>query len=247
MIQNILQQNGLTEKEARVYCACLELGPNIVSEIGKKAGINRVTTYDILDKLIKKGMVNFYNKEGAKYFSPTDPEVVIHEIKRKTSELEKALPYLKSLYGTTKHPYIQFFEGIDGIKTIYADTLTSTTEILNYANSREIRIHWPNYDEEYVSQRAQRKIMLHGIAPDDEYGKTVQASDWKYYRETRLVPSDQFTFTNEINVYDDKVAITSFKEELIGMIIESLEIAHTQRDIFKMAWTFAGMLSKKKR
>lgn len=244
MIQNVLQQCGLTEKEAKVYLACLELGPQPVSQIAKKAKINRVTAYDILGKLIKRGMVNFYVKNDLKFFNPTDPELVIKEFKRKTKELEKSLPILKGLYSKTNHPYLQFFEGIEGIKAIYADTLKSSTEIMNYANSHEIRIHWPNYDKEYVAVRAAKKIMLHGIAPRDEYGETVQKSDQKYFRETRLVPADQFTFTNEINIYDDKVAIISYKEELIGMIIQSPEIANTQRDIFKMAWQFAGMLGK---
>ena len=45
----------------------------------------------------------------------------------------------------------------------------------------------------------------------------------------------------EINIYDDKVSIISFGEdELVGMIIESHEIADTQRAIFAMAWSFAG-------
>ena len=47
-------------------------------------------------------------------------------------------------------------------------------------------------------------------------------------------------FSNEINIYDNKVAIISFKDDLIGMIIESSEIADTQRTIFKMVWEFAN-------
>ena len=74
----------------------------------------------------------------------------------------------------------------------------------------------------------------------DEHGKWVHERDKENYRELRLVPEKEFTFTNEINIYDGKVAIISYKDKpLIGMIIESLEIANTQRDIFKMAWAFS--------
>ena len=55
----------------------------------------------------------------------------------------------------------------------------------------------------------------------------------------RLIPKDQYNFTNEINIYDDKVSIISFTDEIIGMIIESKEIANTQRAIFSIAWDFA--------
>ena len=63
----------------------------------------------------------------------------------------------------------------------------------------------------------------------------------KNYREIRLVPPSEFSFANEINIYDDKVAIISFGKDktVLGMIIESAEIADTQRAIFMMAWEFA--------
>lgn len=242
MLLDTLQKIGLNEKEAKVYLAALELGPSPVSDIALKAKINRVTTYDILEKLGHKGFVSNYTRKKIKYFSPTDPEIMVKEIKRRTEDLTKALPDLRRIHGKTNHPSVQYFEGIEGIKTIYADTLNSKTEILNYANSKEVRLHWPNYDQEYVTQRVKRKIHLRGIAPYDEYGLKVKSEDKKYHREIRLVPSDEFAFTNEINIYDDKVAIISFKDELIGTIIESHEIANTQRAIFKMAWEFAGRM-----
>ncbi|MBI4994324.1 hypothetical protein HZC21_01610 [Candidatus Peregrinibacteria bacterium] len=237
----VIKNIGLTDKEARVYLACLELGSNVVANIAGRARVNRVTAYDVLEKLIKKGMVNFMTKKGARFYNATDPQTVAAETKRKADDFKKALPDFKRLKGDAIHPRIKYFEGLDGIKAIYEDTLNSKTEILNYANSREIRDHWPTYDSDYVTRRVKQKIFLRGIAPMDEHGKWVHERDKENFREIRLVPEKEFTFTNEINIYDDKVAIISYKDKpLIGMIIESLEIANTQRDIFKMAWEFAG-------
>jgi sugar-specific transcriptional regulator TrmB len=238
MLTQILENIGLTEKEAKIYLSNLEIGSSPVSKIAQKAKINRVTTYDILEKLVKKGLINFFVKNKIKYFCATDPELVVNEFKRRTNELQSALPDLKRLHGDTIHPRVRYFEGLDGIKSIYADTLTSKSEILNYGNSKEIRIHWPTYDVDYVQERATRKIYLRGIAPDDEYGRWVKSRDTDFDREIRLVSKDKFNFTNEIHIYDDKVAIISFKDELIGMIIESPEIANTQRAIFKIVWEF---------
>ncbi len=234
-----LKNVGLTEKESRVYLSCLELGSEVVTKIAKIAHLNRVTTYDILEKLKAKGFVTFLIKKNIKYFSALDPELVYAETQRHTSQLKLALPSLKRIKIGTNHPQVQYFEGIEGIKAIYADTLTSKTEILNYANSREIRKFWPEYDDEYVAKRVKKKIYLRGIAPEDEYGKHVHSQDKVKHREIRLVPAKTYDFTNEINIYDNKVAIVSIHDELIGMIIESSEIAHTQRAIFQMAWEFA--------
>ncbi|MEK7523800.1 MAG: helix-turn-helix domain-containing protein [Patescibacteria group bacterium] len=238
---SVVKNIGLGDKEAKVYLACLELGSTGVAEIARRARINRVTAYDILEKLMHKGMVNTFQKKGTRFYDATDPQVVAAEVKRKAGNFKKAIPDFKRLRGEAIHPRIRYFEGLDGIKAIYEDTLASKTEILNYSNSREIRNHWPEYDEEYVAQRVKHKVYLRGISPMDEHGKWVKEHDKASYREIRLVPSKEFTFTNEINIYDDKVAIISYTDvPLIGMIIESLEIANTQRDIFKMAWEFAG-------
>jgi sugar-specific transcriptional regulator TrmB len=241
----VVKNIGLNDKEARVYLACLELGSSAVAEIARRARINRVTAYDVLEKLMKKGMVNTFLKRGIRLYDATDPQMVAAEVKRRQRDFLKSIPDLRRLRGDTIHPRIRYFEGLDGVKAIYEDTLSSKTEILNYSNSKEIRDHWPNYDEEYVAKRVKHKIYLRGVSPADEHGAWVHEHDKEYFREIRLVPWEQFTFTNEINIYDDKVAIISYKDKpLIGMIIESLEIANTQRDIFKMAWEFAEKFPK---
>jgi len=243
MIVETLKNLGLTEKEAKVYVASLRKKSQTATEIAKEAKINRVTTYSILEKLLKKGLINTYKKINIQYFNATDPEIVFRNYKTKVNDFKKVLPDLKRINGKTPHPQIRYFEGINGIKAIYEDTLTSKTEILNYANSEIIRSLWPNYDEEYVKKRVKKKIFLRGIAPFDKSGLKVQKEDKDNCREILLVPGKEFSFTNEINIYDKKVAICSFKDELSGMIIESKEIAKTQRDIFKMAWQFAKLQS----
>lgn len=240
----ILTNIGLTEKEAKVYLALLELGTKVVSEISQKARINRVTTYDILEKLKEKGLISSFTKAKVKYFTATDPEMIASNYAQKTKALESSLPELKRLRGETVHPRIQYFEGLQGIKSIYEDTLTAKTEILNFSNSAEIRKYWPTYDKDYVAKRAQKKIHLKGLIPDDDAGKLVKSQDTIYNREMRLLPKDKYTFTNEINIYDNKVAIISFADELIGMIIESHEIADTQRTIFQMCWDASAVDAK---
>lgn len=238
----VLTDLGLSEKESRVYLATTEVGTGVVSQIAQKARINRVTAYDILEKLKAKGLVSYFSKKKIKYFSALKPETVLEEFEKRTNTLRTSLPKFKRLMGETAHPRVRYFEGLEGIKAIYTDTLSSKTEILNFSNSEEIRKQWPTYDKDYVEQRAKKGIYLRGICQKDKAGEIVHSEDKKYYRKMRLIPSDQFDFTNEINIYDDKVAIISFKDELIGMIIECNEIANSQRTIFNMCWEFSQSL-----
>ncbi len=240
-LEKILTGIGLSEKEAKIYLSCLELGPSPVSKIALGAKLNRVSTYDILKKLLHRGYVSEVNQNGTKHFSATEPDMIKHDMRQRYINLKSALPELRRINGSTQHPHIKYYEGTKAVKKIYSDTLQSTSEILNYADSRLLRQFWPEYDREYVAERVKRKIYLRGIAPKDEYGKAVAAKDKSSYREIRLVESKRFPFCNEINIYNDKVAIVSFgKDEVLGMIIQSQEIADTQRAIFKMAWAFAS-------
>lgn len=239
MLSKVLENLGLNAKEAKVYLATLEIGSNPVSKIAGKAKINRVTAYDIIEKLAKKGLISSFTRAKVKYFTATDPDVLVTDFQRKVGELKEALPELQRLTGETVHPRVRYFEGADGIRHIYEDTLTSKTEILNYGDSEEIRTHWPTYDQDYVAKRAGKNIFLRGVTLDDDYGRRVVEGNTDYKREIRLISKDKFNFSNEICIYDDKVAIISFKDELIGMIIESPEIANTQRAIFSMVWEFS--------
>lgn len=240
-LQNVLINIGLTGKESKVYLASLELGPSPASNLALRAKLNRVSTYDVLEKLIKRGFISTYTHKRVKFFVATEPDLLRQDVRKKYLDLKEALPDLRRLHGSTYVPRIRYYEGIDGVKKVYADTLTSKTELFNYADSASIREFWPEYDKEYVNERVKRKIYLRGIAPLDEEGRKVVADNEKKHREIRLVNAGAFAFSNEINIYDEKVSIVSFgKNEVVGMIIESPEISNTQRAIFMMAWEFAG-------
>ncbi|MFA5855467.1 MAG: helix-turn-helix domain-containing protein [Candidatus Gracilibacteria bacterium] len=251
-LHNVLTQIGLTEKEAKVYFAALEIGTAPASEIALRAKLNRVTTYDTLEKLIKRGFATVQSRKKIQYFSATQPDLVRLDIRKNYMDFKEALPEFRRVQGVTVHPHVRYFEGLDAVKKIYEDTLTAKTEILNYANSKSIRDIWPNYDKEYVEKRVKRRVYLRGLAPKDEHGEKVVKENKKNFREIRLIelarlaksghPAGSLTFENEINIYDQKMAIVSFGKtgEIIGMIIESPEIANTQRAIFMMAWEFAG-------
>lgn len=236
---DVLKKLGFSDKESKIYLACLELGAGTVIEISRNADITRGSTYDILEEMLEKGMVSKIHKDKHMVFSAVDPEVLMKNYKDRLRDFEMALPELKGLFHKRSRPRVRYFEGLDGIKRVYEDTLTATTDLLNYSNTREILSHWPTYNDDYVKLRTQKGIFLRGIAQHDEYGEKLRKDDRRFHREFRLLPPVDFKFTNEINIYDNKVAIVSFSPELIGIIIESQEIADTQRDIFKMAWAFA--------
>jgi len=239
----ILRSAGLDDKEAALYLAGLQLGSAPASEYAKAAGLNRITAYNTLEGMVHRGHFAMVKKVRGKCYEPVAPEYLAIEARKNVDLLERTLPELRSLRGAKyRKPTVRFFEGWEGVRHVYEDTLTAGGELLNFANSAVVRRFWPRYDEEYVAERVKREIRLRGIAPDDEAGRRVHGEDRERLREIRLVPAKEFDFGNEINIYDHKVAICSFDspKDMFGVIIESKEVAETQRQIFEMAWRYAG-------
>ncbi|HBR80028.1 TPA: transcriptional regulator, partial [Candidatus Uhrbacteria bacterium] len=64
---------GFSDKEAAVYLAALQLGLSSIQDIAKKSGVNRATTYLLVDVLIKKGLMGVFVKDGRKFFAAESP------------------------------------------------------------------------------------------------------------------------------------------------------------------------------
>ena len=243
-IQHVLEAAGLHSREARLYLAGLQVGSAPASEYAKLAKLNRVTAYNTLEDLVKRGYFTVERKVRAKWYAPVAPEYLAVEARKNAEALDQSLPELRSLRGAEhRRPHVRFFEGWEGVRRVYEDTFTAKGELLNFANSAVLRKYWPAYDAEYVAERVKRGIHLRGIAPDDATGRRVQGMDKDSLREIRLVSAKDFDFRNEINIYGNKVSIVTLgedEENLFGVIIESKEVAETQRQIFEMAWRYAG-------
>jgi len=225
---------GLTDNEAKLYVATMENGTSPASRISKTAKLNRVTTYDTLNKLLQKGLVSVSNIHGIKHFTALAPELFIEDAKKKAEDLTKTLPFLKTISKTEElHPTVRYFEGLKGIKQAYKETLSSSSEILCYSNPKNIRDHWPEYDDEYVAKRIEKKIFLRDLF----YGSAKYTEEEEdFFRKMKPLPRKHFRIENEINIFDNKVLIVSYEPRPFAIIIESHPVADTQRQIFETLW-----------
>jgi sugar-specific transcriptional regulator TrmB len=238
-LTKILENIGFSEKEALVYLACLELGSAKNLDITKKTGLNRITNYEILKRLSKQGAIKSYQKHSATFFMATDPRIVIKQTKEKVALAEEKIPELLALTNELeKKPKIYFFEGLEGIKNIYEDSLQAKTAIFTFTNPQDLVGLLKDYHDNYLQQRVKQKIPVHGLAPNDPVGQKSKMDGKSVLRDVRLFPADKYSIHNEIMIYDNKVAIYSGKDE-IGLLIENSTIANTWRNIWNMVWDSA--------
>jgi sugar-specific transcriptional regulator TrmB len=226
---------GFSEKEALVYLALLELGKRSVSPIARKSAINRTTVYDILDSLVSKGVVSVSGKEPLQEYVAESPDKILDfvkaEIIKKQNELKQAeeiIPQLKSLHNVSDRPQVRFYEGVKGLQEVYEDSLTSNETIRAYANVEDTHSILTGYFPKYYKRRAAKGIKIRAIFPNNDLAWERKSLDKEEARESVIVPSDKYFFSPEINIYDNKVMIASWRERL-GIILESKEISEAMK------------------
>lgn len=244
MLLTKLNELGLTEEKAKVYLAVLELGGSYVSAVAKKAGVHRVNCYKILDDLARQGLLSAFTKNRVKYYAVESPKILVQQQEERLKLAKGLLPELFAVTNALAYkPKIQYYEGRDGIKNIFEDTLAAEKEMLGYTNLKEI----PQIvSEEYLREYARRKIekgiktrMLSPISKDAlRYLKCYYPKGFDpNLVEIFFINSKEFPFEYEINIYGNRVSIISLNPaELMGMVIESPLFAKTQRAIFNLAW-----------
>ena len=236
MLTKTLENLGLTDKEAKVYLANLEIGPNPVSKIALKAKLNRVTTYDILEKLLKKDLVNFVIKREIKYFQATDPETVITDFKRKSQELEAALPELKQLRGEIETPKVIHLEGLEAIKRVFKDIIQSQNEVFAIANQTELVKLWAEFNTEFSQKREREEIRQLTITNDTSGLPAFTSKERICHIQPEVLEIKDHTF-----IYGNKTAIFSLSQNPTAVVIENQIIADSKRNLFQLLWNSYSM------
>lgn len=250
-IKNFLQQLGLTNNEIKFYITALQNDGASISVLAQKAKINRAAAYPIVKSLLKKAVIEESAKKGGKIIYGVSPQHLKRVIKRKTLELEmldwnleELLPELQALHSAQKiKPKIKSFEGLDGLRKMQDDIIYSTPQkstIYSIINTDLLAKTFPEYttDQGFIARRLKKQIRVKAIIAGGKETATTWAlsKNKEQMREVKWIDTANFPFTNNMTIYAGKVSITTLEEELVGVIIESAEIAKNQKFIFDLAW-----------
>jgi sugar-specific transcriptional regulator TrmB len=247
-----LQHLGLSDKEASVYIASLELGSDTVQEIAKRAEVKRANTYVIIEKLMSKGLMSSVEKGKKTLYQVEDPKQLLRlieeqegDIKKKEQEFKKHLPELETLFDIAEEkPKVRYFEGKEGLIAIREDYFKAKNkEVLGvFALDEEKSVF--SEEERVEASRKRKKIKINTrllYTDEKEHGEFKEE-----FTKRRFIPKDKFPLSSSFIIYDNKVGIVSLKGKLVGVIIENKEISNSLKSIFNLAWEGAEKYQNKK-
>ena len=246
MNEKLLEEIGLTKGEIRVYLTLLKLGETTTGKIIDNAEISSGKIYEILDKLIRKGLVSYIVKEKTKYFVASSPNRILDymkekekELRTKEDELKKELPFLLGLGKDSVGGHeTTLFKGYEGIRTAIFDALDvvdSKDEVLAMgiisSKSETYNIMWENWHR----QRIKKKIVCRAIFSDkgSSYYRAFKKMGVTKVRVLgRVTPS-------AIDVIGNRVLIFTYGDEPSCLSIKNSEIAESFKVFFETMWGIA--------
>lgn len=253
---------GLSEKEAKLYLALLELEVASVSEVAKTANINRSSTYVVLESLKSKGLVGISEDKKIQQYIAISPEMLLQEAKDRANKAEEMknnisniVPELKALFKDTKQkPKIKVYEGKEAVKQIYYDI----SALRPYPDNPNIKVYedpegyinvLPGFIEKDYKERKKLGIKMYAIHPDTKESKEVIRRHRALGSKDEIIQIQKKKFMSEkrfvnLTICGDEIWFDSLQDNYCINITKK-EIANTLRHLYNLAWEQAKLLGKK--
>lgn len=241
----ILKEIGLTDSEIKVYLALLELGSSKKAPIVKKAGITSSKIYEVIDKLIEKGLASYVVKDKVKYFNAAPPSRIKDYLKEKEAKLkeqeqefEKMLPSLELTQKLTeKGTDAEVYRGWKGMQTVYNDLLESLKSGEKYyifgaskgIDTQKIKSFYTRFNEKVIQKKLKANIIFNENARHN-IPNVEKTGNIKYLGNT--TPA-------EILIYGNKTAVVLLEKEPLIILITGETIAKSFKAYFDLMWMIA--------
>ncbi len=235
--------------EQKVYLYGITMPPLAVSSLAKNVSTTRSNAYNVIDSLESKGLCwNLGAEYGRKIkFAPPEKLSELNKSKiRSLESLEEDIKYLSKLLESKKYkgpltqPRVQYFEGTEGVKKLYSDSLTTKDGLIRTAVYEGIYERFgKEYVTNYIQERYKRKIKNKILYAESltQFNKNYE-DDPTHNREVRIPPKT-INFDSMIMIYDSRVAIITMSHEIFGTLIDSVDFSNTMKGWFDTVWNIS--------
>jgi len=265
-IINHLQLLDIPRREAEVYLALLQKKFFSAAEIAKITTVNRTKIYEVLQSLVRKGFCNETIKNGNKFYSSVNPQIVFKNIladyegKRKVADklsLELTKLYDKKDMDSNKLDYIEVMTDLGQIrnKWIQLQALTKY-EMLGFNKSPHSMPDKENMKHQ-AKMMKKKKIISRGIYEIAELYAGTNPTEFlpafEFYEslgeECRVIEK----LPMKMMIMDEKITMlalndpVSMQPSITTIIIDHPSFAQAQKEVFEVHWAKALTLKEFKK
>ncbi|MEW5997110.1 MAG: helix-turn-helix domain-containing protein [Candidatus Micrarchaeota archaeon] len=245
-ISDLFREIGFSEGEGKVYQAILtHLSPTLQS-IHEETGIERRNVYDIVNKLISKGLVTYQMENRKKTYHTTHPSKILNYLEEREGEITNAknmvnaeLGQLVNMYeGSKEEFHTEIYRGNEGMKAVFEDILNYKHYYLIGGNFGVMRFLGEAFLNRWHAKREKKKIWIHDIIRYQSFigeGAIPEFTKNLKYWEYKMLPKE-FWSPHVIFIYGDKVVNVFWGEQSFAFLIQNEGIAKSYMDYFNYLW-----------
>ncbi len=234
--EELLQEIGLTQNEAHVYLALLGLGMSAPVRIVKKSGLHKATVYNVLERLVKKGIVSYIKKEETTLYKAEKPESLLELLRLKELKLRNALPEFLIGLDTTSTKVI-VHEGINAVRNKLKALLTHNKPILVYGIPLTAVELMKYFIDQFHQERIGKKIpMLHIY--NEEAQQRIKYLNKLPHTQARYLPR-KYNSPISTQICGNEVDFILWTKNPLVIEIQSQELAESYQKYFELLWKLA--------
>ncbi|MFA6064656.1 MAG: helix-turn-helix domain-containing protein [archaeon] len=241
----LLEKIGLSKGEIKVFLALNRLGESTVGKIVSESEVSKSKVYDILEKLIRKGLAGYIVREDTKYFFVNNPHTLLdfvvekeNQIKKVKSDVENLLPSLEAQRATfSASRFAEIYEGYNGLKSIRMELLESMRsgeELLVLGAPRVANEKMEGWLLDFHKVRLKKKVSMKII-----YNENVHDFGSKRERmkltQVHYMPNNISTPT-WVDVFPNAVFIGIITSKPVAFVVRDKEAADSFRNYFNLLW-----------
>lgn len=236
-LSETLQKLGLSEKEAALYLAGLELGPASVKALAIKSKVKRTTIYQLLDVLKMKGLFKESLRKKKLLYVAAHPNQLKVMLNEQDEVLNKNFEaFLTVTNSDLGRPAVELYDTVEGVHKMYEDAVGEVVgDTIGVAGDEAVVGLDEVWLQKYIHKRQKTGVEAKTIMTDSKLAKKWKKGDDLHNRETKLLAGCEQIPVN-IEVFGDRVLITSLKGETLGVVIKSSRIANGFRTVLDELW-----------
>jgi sugar-specific transcriptional regulator TrmB len=247
-IRNTLEKSGLAGEEADVYLALLEVGTRPASQIAKKAKLKPGQTYNVLDRLLHRGLIQVIEKGGVKHYGAASPNRLISTVEDEADRLRATreklvaiIPELMLLQSPRLHQSkVGFFHGRNGVAQVVDEAVRNPEKLLLGVHDADTQ-QMVEDDEEIArfladarAKRTKNQCWYYALASGKEPFPEFISTDYDRLRIVRRLPDLKLPV--QFLIHGRKVSVYTYIEPQFALTIDDPGVAESTRNMFFKVW-----------
>jgi DNA-binding transcriptional regulator GbsR (MarR family) len=242
--KELLSRIGFSDGEGKVYEVIMGSENASLQYVHEQTGMERRNVYDIINKLVSKGLVTYFTDNKRKIYRATHPKNILAYFDQQQNDIEKkkelfaqGLPELVKQYEASKPEFnARIYRGKEGIKALFNEMLDYKDHYFIGGNWGIVKYAGREWWDLWDRKRVARKIWWHDIITAAFLAKNPPMK--KYY-EYRVLP-EEFGSPNVILIFGDRLVNLFWGEPLLAFEIENKEISENYLHYFNYLWKRLG-------